>query len=311
MAKDFTKRADDYSQWYNELVEKADLAEHSAVRGCMVIKPYGYAIWEKGRHATFAAAPQNKLALSAVEVLSGQSRWYFPKAMHGELTLPARWNGLRLYFSMPFFTKKIPLGWSLYCSSGYGREEKVRTAAHQSEDFVELTNLPPGSYRFEVSAPESQSSAGFHFIIRRPWWQTWWAMIIWTTLATILVWLVEKHNRRRLRRQLELLQKEKEKELAAQRMEAEKELLHAEVDNKNRELSNATLSLIRKNETLLALKTELEKVELARHDFGRLDRLIDAHLSGDQDWGMFEEAFNQVHDEFFKNSKKHPPIFFF
>ncbi|PJA08685.1 MAG: proline--tRNA ligase, partial [Flavobacteriales bacterium CG_4_10_14_0_2_um_filter_32_8] len=47
MAKDFTKRADDYSQWYNELVEKADLAEHSAVRGCMVIKPYGYAIWEK------------------------------------------------------------------------------------------------------------------------------------------------------------------------------------------------------------------------------------------------------------------------
>jgi len=47
MAKNFTKRDDDYSQWYNELVTKADLAEHSAVRGCMVIKPYGYAIWEK------------------------------------------------------------------------------------------------------------------------------------------------------------------------------------------------------------------------------------------------------------------------
>ncbi len=47
MAKDFTSREQDYSQWYNELVVKADLAEHSAVRGCMVIKPYGYAIWEK------------------------------------------------------------------------------------------------------------------------------------------------------------------------------------------------------------------------------------------------------------------------
>ena len=45
--KNFTKRADNYSQWYNELVAKADLAEQSAVRGCMVIKPYGYAIWEK------------------------------------------------------------------------------------------------------------------------------------------------------------------------------------------------------------------------------------------------------------------------
>lgn len=45
--KDLTKRSDDYSKWYNELVVKADLAEQSAVRGCMVIKPYGYAIWEK------------------------------------------------------------------------------------------------------------------------------------------------------------------------------------------------------------------------------------------------------------------------
>lgn len=46
MAKDFTTRKEDYSQWYNEIVVKAHLAEHSAVRGCMVIKPYGYAIWE-------------------------------------------------------------------------------------------------------------------------------------------------------------------------------------------------------------------------------------------------------------------------
>lgn len=45
--KDLTKRETSYSQWYNELVVKADLAEQSAVRGCMVIKPYGYAIWEK------------------------------------------------------------------------------------------------------------------------------------------------------------------------------------------------------------------------------------------------------------------------
>ena len=45
--KHMTKRAENYSQWYNDLVIKADLAEQSAVRGCMVIKPYGYAIWEK------------------------------------------------------------------------------------------------------------------------------------------------------------------------------------------------------------------------------------------------------------------------
>lgn len=47
MAKEITPRSTNYSQWYNDLVVKADLAEQSAVRGCMVIKPYGYAIWEK------------------------------------------------------------------------------------------------------------------------------------------------------------------------------------------------------------------------------------------------------------------------
>ena len=55
MAKEVTKRSENYSQWYNDLALKADLAEQSAVRGCMVIKPYGYAIWEKMQHILDAA----------------------------------------------------------------------------------------------------------------------------------------------------------------------------------------------------------------------------------------------------------------
>ena len=51
MAKALPTRADDYSEWYNELVKRADLAENSAVRGCMVIKPYGFSIWEKMQRA--------------------------------------------------------------------------------------------------------------------------------------------------------------------------------------------------------------------------------------------------------------------
>jgi len=51
MAKDFTSREEDYSKWYNDIVKRADLAENSAVRGCMVIKPYGFAIWENMRDA--------------------------------------------------------------------------------------------------------------------------------------------------------------------------------------------------------------------------------------------------------------------
>ena len=47
MKKKLTTRSEDYAKWYNEIVQGADLAESSGVRGCMVIKPYGYAIWEK------------------------------------------------------------------------------------------------------------------------------------------------------------------------------------------------------------------------------------------------------------------------
>src|SRR3954462_2070567 len=49
MSKEITSRAQDYSQWYNDLIIKSGLADYSAVRGCMVIKPYGYALWEKMR----------------------------------------------------------------------------------------------------------------------------------------------------------------------------------------------------------------------------------------------------------------------
>ncbi|HEY0297795.1 MAG TPA: proline--tRNA ligase [Arachidicoccus sp.] len=51
MSKEITSRAQDYSQWYNDIVIKADLADYSAVRGCMVIKPYGFALWENMRDA--------------------------------------------------------------------------------------------------------------------------------------------------------------------------------------------------------------------------------------------------------------------
>ncbi len=67
MGKKLTKREEDYSKWYNELVVKADLAENSAVRGCMVIKPYGYAIWEK-----------MQAALDTMFKETGHQNAYFP-----------------------------------------------------------------------------------------------------------------------------------------------------------------------------------------------------------------------------------------
>ncbi len=67
MAKDFSTREENYSKWYNDIVQRAGLAENSAVRGCMVIKPYGYAIWEK-----------IQAALDKMFKDTGHSNAYFP-----------------------------------------------------------------------------------------------------------------------------------------------------------------------------------------------------------------------------------------
>jgi prolyl-tRNA synthetase len=67
MAKVLTSKSENYAQWYNDLVVKADLAENSAVRGCMVIKPYGYAIWEK-----------MQAALDGMFKQTGHQNLYFP-----------------------------------------------------------------------------------------------------------------------------------------------------------------------------------------------------------------------------------------
>jgi prolyl-tRNA synthetase len=67
MSKSLPKRSENYSEWYNELVKRADLAENSPVRGCMVIKPYGYAIWEK-----------MQAELDRMFKATGHSNAYFP-----------------------------------------------------------------------------------------------------------------------------------------------------------------------------------------------------------------------------------------
>src|SRR4028119_289793 len=67
MSKGLPKRSENYSEWYNEIVNRADLAENSAVRGCMVIKPYGFAIWEK-----------MQAALDKMFKETGHTNAYFP-----------------------------------------------------------------------------------------------------------------------------------------------------------------------------------------------------------------------------------------
>ncbi len=248
-----------------------------------------------------ASEPGVRLRIAAVEVLGNPGSTYYPIGADTLWQTPARQNNLRLLLAAPGVGHAGPFEWHLT-----GPDEHVFTTQQPEAD---LTGLQPGIYLLSVFTEGENGQCEFRFEVLPPWWQKWWAMLLWGVLLLLAVFFVERFYRARLRRHQLKMQAEKEKELAAERLEAERERLAAEVQNKTRELSSATINLIRKNEALTALLEELRGMDMDSRSRFKLRKLIESHLSADEDWQTYEQAFNQVHDEFFVRLKqKHPQL---
>ncbi|MBI1225361.1 MAG: hypothetical protein GC192_09015 [Bacteroidetes bacterium] len=257
----------------------------------------GFALLNKKQVPTSKQNCDFALKISAVEILTNPPQWFYPGKETKRMELLAGHNNIRIYRTGGSLAQISDACWV--------RNGNVLNCG--KTDAIELTGLSSGTHLIKLESSNGAVSENFGIYIRPPWWRAWWALLLWFICLIGVFFLVENYNRKRLAKQLALLQKEKERELAAERMAAERQRLQSEVDNKNRELSNATLNLIRKNEALLSLKSELEKTELPQKESDRIDRHIEAHLSGDKDWELFEAAFNQVHDAFFKKLKNQYP----
>jgi len=209
------------------------------------------------------------------------------------LRLPFQKNSIQIHFATPNFEQPPLFAWRLdgFSSAWSPWQESPEKA---------FDNLPAGKYVFRVRANTGGSEAALPFQILEPWYRTGWALGAYALLLLTAVFILEKISQKRLRRQRRHLEAEKEQELARHRIDAEREMFALELKNKNRELSNAALSLIRKNEVLQHLRDELLKTENDPRAPRKLARQIDRHLEGDHDWELFETAFNQVHDDFFK-----------
>lgn len=209
------------------------------------------------------------------------------------IEIPWSSNNIKLYFSSPFFEREPKFSWRL---DGFSDT----WSAWQPMPEKEFTNLPSGSYTFRVRSDMGGPETMLRFRIMPPWYRSVWALGIYALLLAAAFWGMEKYNRLRLEKQRKHLENEKRRELEQQRNEAEREKLLLEVENKTRELSNAALNLIRKNEILQHLKDDLLKAKTEPRILPKIIRLIDEHLEGDHDWDIFEESFNRVHDDFFK-----------
>lgn len=200
--------------------------------------------------------------------------------------VPMEWSAaernLKFHFAIPAYERPPQFSWML---EGYSR----RFSQWQNSPEKELINLPSGDHVLHLRADNGGPETVIKFHIVPPWYLTAWAWLVYGGAFVSLLLLLEQYNRARLARQL-----------ARQRAEAEREKLALEVDNKSRELSNAALNLIRKNEALQRIKDDLVEAKGEPRALQKLTRLIDSHLEGDHDWELFEESFNRVHDDFFK-----------
>ncbi|MBK7938088.1 MAG: hypothetical protein IPJ82_13785 [Lewinellaceae bacterium] len=248
----------------------------------------GFAVLDKQELNDSTAVPRSLPVIRSVETADGHS--FLP---NDELTFSWSQNSLRFYFAAPFFERSPKFSWRL---EGFANN----WSAWQTGSEKEFTNLPPGKYAFHLRTDSGDREAVLSFRIRPPFYLSEWALGFYLLLTISLFWGIEKMNRRRMERQRLGLEADKQTELARQRTEAEREKLMLEVENKSRELSNAALNLIRKNEVLQRLKDDLLDSKNDPRALQKIMRLIDEHLEGDHDWEIFEESFNRVHDDFFK-----------
>lgn len=250
----------------------------------------GYALLDKNK------IPQGGYAYSVLPFIRSVEAGGEPVEIANQsnaILIPYRRNALKFSFGSAVFGHQPKFSWRL---DGFGHD----WSEWQTNPEKEFTNLPPGSYVFRVRTNVSEREIAFPFRILPPWYQSTLAWIGYSLLALSLLYLLERYNQRRLNRQRSQLEDEKQQDLARQRTDAEREMLSLELENKSRELSNAALGLIRKNEILLKIKDELLASKGETRALDRLSRLIDSHVESDHDWEIFEASFNQVHDDFFK-----------
>ncbi|WP_372774222.1 two-component regulator propeller domain-containing protein [Mangrovibacterium sp.] len=201
------------------------------------------------------------------------------------------------------------------------------------ENIREFTNLAPGEYRFIVRSVNRSNQyshiSNCSFTVKRPWYRSRLAWLTYLVLLVAFVVAGERIVRMRVktiqqknRKREEELKFRKEQERIQLELKNEKELirlknekLKVDILYKSKELADSTMSIIEKNRFLTDLKTELEQIKLhsegkkvVTSDIVKLIRKINKGIDNEENWKVFEDYFDNVHENFFKKMKKKFPI---
>jgi DNA-binding CsgD family transcriptional regulator len=193
-----------------------------------------------------------------------------------------------------------------------------------SKTSVTYLRLPHGDYSFEVRMLTETGfvteAARFEFRIQPPWYLTPFAYLMYAGLAASFIGMIRLYFSRKrwksreqdLRREHEIVRQQKEK-MESELVHLSNENLQNEIAHKSAQLANSTMAMVRKNEVLGDIKTELDaqKLELGvrmpTKYYNRLTRIIDQEMRNEQEWEAFEALYDQAHGDFFKRLKADYP----
>lgn len=220
-------------------------------------------------------------------------------------------NNLEFTFSVPNFSKTSTVEYQ-YQLEGL----KENWTLISKTNTVLLENLPAGDYVFKVKAfidnKPSLNVATYRFEINRPWYLLNTFIVIYIVLFVFIFYCIHVVTKRYYRKQRHKLLVDAQKELELKELENSQKIiklnndkLRLDIENKNRELATSTMSMIKKNEFLNAIKSEL--VSGGKNNLDKVVKIIDKNLNNTDDWKLFQEAFNNADKKFLKKIKNNHP----
>ena len=223
-------------------------------------------------------------------------------------------NNVLFTYSVPEFDKYTEVNYQYQLEGIY---DSWSDWANTSS--VSFENLPFGNYTFKIRAKIgndlSANTAPFKFRIERPWYLSNLAIFLYVLGFTLLGFFIHKMYKNYYRKQREQLLRDTKKKLKRKKLKAQKKIvqirnekLQEEIESKNRELAISTMSIIKKNEFLNAIKDQL-KVDAENPQVKSVIRTIDRNINNSDDWKFFEDAFNNADKDFLKKVKSaHPEL---
>lgn len=281
----------------------------------------GFALYRKNDHTIKGMSLSSPL-IQRVEDITDSTARLVKFESTADLEIAYNNNNIRLTYALPHYSSNTIL--FQYILNGYSKNWSEWTDIPQRE----FTNLAQGKYIFKLRAKTVDGRitpiTSLAFRVLAPWYLSWPAWIVYACLFVIIAIGTRKYYQYKLRKHREHVQQklklEQEERLRQETQANEQRLmqlkniqLEKELAGKNRELANSAMNIVYKNELLNNVHDELlqlkdsEGRKLSGEQLKKISKIIDDARSDERDWNLFEESFNEAHENFFRKLKQTYP----